>query len=458
MNRLLNIAIYFLSLFIVFSCDKDDEAEVTRGVEEEEILPFFDRTVLVYMVAENSLATPNGSNAYLGFHGADSLEIAAAMGGIADNHCMLVYIDDVHSPRIYRFSRHKGVQLVRQWQEDVSSVNPETLREVLTWSFTKYKAKEYGLVMWSHSSGWIPASNISKVKSFGIDNGNNSYSDFAAGQLAPQMNVRDMAAAIEKSAHLRFILFDTCLMGDIETAFALRHATDYVIASPISIHAAGGYYTGLVQNGFFCEDITQIARTYFSDVTSEALSNVYGDYGMVIAAIKTDALEPLAATLREILPWSVLKDKQSPVLSYLTNYSEYSSSAFYRPRGVDALEVMNLLLPPDGEAVAAAEESAEPGEVQPPVEEAPLTNEDYRRLWREALEAAVPYHAATESFAINDWGKRGYVNIDDCINVSMFIPQSIYTSNAERCLYGDLNEAFRQTEWYDAAGWAQTGW
>ena len=40
----------------------------------------------------------------------------------------------------------------------------------------------------------------------------------------------------------------------------------------------------------------------------------------------------------------------------------------------------------------------------------------------------------------------------------MFIPQWKYSNNADYCLYGDLNAAFRETAWYAAAGWNATGW
>ena len=37
--------------------------------------------------------------------------------------------------------------------------------------------------------------------------------------------------------------------------------------------------------------------------------------------------------------------------------------------------------------------------------------------------------------------------------VAAFLPQPAYTQNANACIFGDLNELFRQTEWYRAAGW-----
>ncbi len=423
MNRLLYTIFYFLLVVVLASC-RDDDPEITPGVPE---MPF-DRTVLVYMAAQNSLGASN-------FQRDDSLEIAAAADSIAKNNCLLVFIDDKYNPRIYQFAAKKAPKLVRSWKDDVSSVDPATLQDVLTWTKENFRADEYGLVMWSHSSGWIPASNTARyIRSFGVDTGMGGWMSSdrdAGGKLAPQMDIVDMADAINKSGiHLRFILFDSCLMGDIETAFTLRTATDYVIASPIAIHAAGGHYTGLVSRGFFCEDVVQIARTYFDDVTSPKFYSIYQDYGAVVAAINTEALDSLAITLSEVLPRSTLVDRVSPILTHITCYSEYSSYSSYRPKCYDALETMHLLLPDEA---------------------------DYQR-WKAALEKVVAFSACTESFTLNDWGKKAYVAGENCICVSMFIPQNIYTDYASHCIYGDLNEAFRQTEWYEAAGWLQTGW
>ena len=47
---------------------------------------------------------------------------------------------------------------------------------------------------------------------------------------------------------------------------------------------------------------------------------------------------------------------------------------------------------------------------------------------------------------------------EEYCGVSMFVPQTLYTDNAVNCAYGDLNAAFRHTEWYAAAGWSATGW
>ena len=50
-----------------------------------------------------------------------------------------------------------------------------------------------------------------------------------------------------------------------------------------------------------------------------------------------------------------------------------------------------------------------------------------------------------------------FVSVDSayCAALSMFLPQTSYALHGSRY---NFNEQFRQTEWYQAAGWADTGW
>ncbi|MEI3531122.1 MAG: clostripain-related cysteine peptidase [Bacteroidaceae bacterium] len=79
-------------------------------------------------------------------------------------------------------------------------------------------------------------------------------------------------------------------MQCIEVDYALRHATDYVIASPISTPAIGANYTTLVRDGLFKDDVSQIAASYYNYIVSLPL-DVYSDFGMVISCVRTSELE-----------------------------------------------------------------------------------------------------------------------------------------------------------------------
>lgn len=385
------------------------------------------RTVLIYQAAQNSLG-----NTYLK---KDSIEIQAGSAYLNEKDRLLVYVDDASRPRIYEYAKDGGKpQVVRRWSRDECSASPETLREVLAWTKQYYPSDEYGLVLWSHATGWLPSTNKNyrQAASFGIDSGPGGSGDHdASGELGPQMDVEDIAAAVSACGiRLRYCFFDACLMQGIETCYALRNATDYVVAAPISTPAAGANYEHQLKSGLFSEDPADIARTYYADITDPAQQEDYENFGIVISAVRTEGLDELAATTAELLPESSLAGGNSPDMTGVQHYAAYTKRYDYRPHNYDAADAMRHLLP-----------------------------QTSFFLFRNALEAVVAYKAATPNFYVGP-SRNAYFAVDEehYSGMSMFVPQAVYARNAAECPYGNLNEAFRETEWHKAAGWDITGW
>ena len=343
----------------------------------------------------------------------------------------MLFIDDKAAPRLYALrAGDEQPALVKRWAEDANSTAAATLAAVLELMKVYCPAEEYGLVMWSHADGWLPPTDSAEVTplSFGIDTGNNSLSTDNGTQMA----VETIAQTI-KTAGLRFryIFFDACLMQCLEVDYALREVTDLVIASPMAISAAGAYYTHQVRNGLFSPAPEDIVDIYLADVTDPDLKDDYDDYGVVLSAVRTAALEPLAIALRSALPASLATGRRSADLSAATNYHAYVRKYYYRPHYYDAAEALSALLPDEA--------------VHVPV--------------LEALSQAVVRKAATPRYWIGP-SDTTYQTVDltTYSGVSLFVPQYIYTRNAKFTPYGDLNTLFQKTEWYSVAGWAQTGW
>lgn len=450
--------IFSLVVFVMASCHKD---------EPKEFDGHYGRTVLVYMAMQNSL----GSS---GYHTADSAEIANAMGFIPSNDRLLLFIDDARKPRIYELNKSLagknpktglsyGPKLLKTWDKDLSSASASTLREVLEYMRQHYEADSYGLVMGSHATGWLPtdmstSSNNSprreeaadaptaasnRRNTFGIDvgpDGSMSRDKGVAGSVPDQIEIADLAKAIKASGvHLDYLLFDACLMQNIEVDYALRDVADYIIASPISISAEGAYYTDLVHFGLFSGDPVDVARTYAEYYKGEGTIPYRDGYGTVINCVRTAAVDDLAAKMRSLL-YEVARESDVAVfvdggnldlmatlkradMRGALNYHAYSSNFYYRPHYYDIVATF--------EALGADE--TQMGEL------------------RAALNDLVVHKDATDSF----WIGPGYYAVQtmpadeaDWCGVSMFVPQQIYTDNASRCNFGDLNEAFKATEWY----------
>lgn len=440
------LSVCILSAFVLLcglsACHSGDEASESPhdGTDKSSI----DRTVLVYMVAENSLG-------YYGFHRNDSAEIMAGRSAIAGNDRMLILMDAGARPTLYRVRADRNrPEVVKQWERDFCSTNPDRLREVLEVVRELYPSREYALTLWSHADGWLAPTDSAYSRyestntaaatlraprqvlsplSFGIDSG----SDGKGSNNGAQMSVEGLARAIAGAGvHLKYLFFDACLMQNLETAYALRHVTDYVIGSPMAIAGAGAYYVHQLREGLFADDPSTICRTYLADVSSEALYDDYQDCGVVTSCLRTDKLEALAGALRDALPHSALVGRQAPALDTVLNYQAYTSAYYYRPHNYDALQALRHILPPTYLASVVA-----------------------------TLNEVIVYRGATPRF----WIGPSYfayqtvpVGSGNYSGVSIFVPQTVYTTFAGSTPHGDLNQAWRKTAWYRDIGAAVTGW
>lgn len=424
------------------ACHSEEEAGT--GARDDGGKPPIDRTVLVYMVAENSLG------AY-GFHRGDSAEIMAGRGVIADDDRMLILMDAGGRPTLYRVRADRDrPEVVKQWAYDFCSADPDRLREVLETVRELYPSREYALTLWSHADGWMAPTDSAYRRyespntasamlrasrqalsplSFGIDSGANGR----GSNDGAQMSVEGLARAIAGAGmHMKYLFFDACLMQNLETAYALRHVTDYVAGSPMAVAGAGAYYVHQLREGLFAGDPSAICRTYLADVSSDALYDEYQDCGAVTSCLRTDKLEALASALRDAMPHSALAERHSPALDTVLNYQAYTHAYYYRPHNYDALQALRHILP-------AA----------------------YLSPVVEALDDVVVYRGATPRF----WIGPSYfayqtvpVESGDYSGVSIFVPQNVYTTFAGSTPHGDLNQAWRKTEWYRDIGAAATGW
>jgi hypothetical protein len=104
--------------------------------------------------------------------------------------------------------------------------DPATLRDFLVWGKAAAPSERYILILWDHGYGTMGG--------FGADELNGRKT----------MKVSELSKAIDASdMYFDLIVFDACLMGTVETAYALRNHGNYLIASEDATPAAGLYYT-----------------------------------------------------------------------------------------------------------------------------------------------------------------------------------------------------------------------
>jgi len=168
---------------------------------------------------------------------------------------------------------------------NVDVTSPDKMAQVLEQIKAVAPAETYGLVIGSHGDGWLPKDiTIRKTRAYG-----GSVPRF-------RTDISDLAEALSlASLHPQFILFDDCYMANVETAFALRQHTDWLLASTSEVMSAGVPYAE-VWNELTAEEpnyekICQAFYTYY--IYSET------PYG-TLSAIRCEKMDEVAALMKEI--------------------------------------------------------------------------------------------------------------------------------------------------------------
>lgn len=387
-----------------FACSKDDD---TPSV----VSPYMEsRTVMVYMVAENSLS----SNAIT-----DVREMLEGMNNdtLSAGDRLVIYIDDISLPRIYVVDKNtkkttlSELKPVVQYDKDVNSASAEQLGVFVDYVKANYPADSYGLLLWSHASGWIP-SNFSgdqrlevdsRRRSFGVDNGKNSSSKYHEGH---QMNIEDMASELD-GENFDFILIDACSMQNIEVAYELRHTTKCLIASPAEIPVTGAHYKTMVRAMFKKDNaVNEMLDAYVREYMKS--------YGLVISAVNTAELDDYAAYMKSVVAAHRL-EMLSLNTSSLLNYIQYGTWTTACP---DFLDIQGVMLK--------------------------VLNADEYAQWKEKTGKMVTCRHA--GFWYSAYPNKK-VTIDDaqCCGVTMHIPFEKYNANS-----WDFNEKYLKTSWAKA--------
>ena len=229
MKHTLQYILLILTSFIVFSsCEDSDDIDAREP-------SMVSRTVLVYMAANNSPSLPHTQNF--------NAMVSAANNGALANGGRLIVFRKISYPKVeaqlVEITKNT-VNVLKTYPSDINSVAPDVMKMVIADIHHIAPAKEYGLLLWSHASGWIAPS-----RSWGQDIG-------FSGQDR-EMSIPDLADALGNH-QFRFIYMDCCFMGNIETLYELRDVADYIIASPTETPYAGMDYERNIPE-FFAEDI-----------------------------------------------------------------------------------------------------------------------------------------------------------------------------------------------------------
>ena len=173
-------------------------------------------TFLVYMCGSN-LESDGGYASY------DIEEMLKAT--LADEINLLIYTGGAkrwydfgissNTNQIYKVENHR-LNLVKDNVGSKSMAESSTLLEFLNFAKTNYPADKYSLIFWDHGGG--------AVSGFGLDEKNAKRDD--------TLTIDEIKTAITSSKlNFEFVGFDACLMANVETAYALKDSSKYMVAS-----------------------------------------------------------------------------------------------------------------------------------------------------------------------------------------------------------------------------------
>ena len=398
-----------VSILLMFvSCNNDEPSKLTGPA---------DRTVIVYMAAENNLSTP--------FAEIDTTEMIAGSKKLTDSQNYIVFVDKAEKarPTIWKFEKGQR-KLLKEFQEDFYSSDPAKMKEILESIAKDYPAKSYGLVLWGHATGWIIENDTveyttkggSVRRAYGRDTGNNSS---RADNVGKWLNIPSLAKML-KSLSFRFdyIFCDCCNMANAETAYELRNVTDYLIASPAEIPAEGAPY----------DQIT--APLFASGISAyKDIINLYADQTgscLPLSVIKLSEMDQLANATKIIL--QTLEPTAEKELD-LTGLMYYDG---VRVKNLCSLYDMNDFLLQNAAA------------------------DDYNQ-WKQAFDKAIVYKRFASSWITNGHINFSYfqANEQKYGGMSMYIPRTFY----DRYDYSrNYNSTYHQMQWYWTIGWNNYGW
>ena len=372
MNRsgyILLKAIIFPSIFGLISC--------VDNIQQEQSI---DRVVLVYLASDNSLSIE-------GYQKLEALSLWAGKPGCK----LLVYLDALDAtPRLIELSG-KGERKIIKTYPELNSAEVETFRQILSDVQTSYPSSSYGLVLFSHASGWLPEGALLsphsapvKLRSVAVD-----------GQT--EMELIKLTAAIPDNS-FDFIVFEACFMSGIEVAYQLKDKTDYILASSAEILSPGftPVYSSAISQLFEgptgLEGFGKAAFAYWDTQSGSYRS-------MTLSLIRTDGLQPLAHFIGE----NANTTKQI-TLTDIQHFDRYASYRLF----FDFEDYYSQLLDP-------------------------VKQDRLSQLVNEC----IVWKASTSDFMI---GYNG-IKIDKHSGMTLYIPQESFPA---------LNTTYKELEWYKA--------
>ena len=412
-------------------CKKDNDEPVKKDTQ---------RTVVVYISGDNNLS---------GAAASDINEMKEGAAGIPSDGRLVAFVDRYVSgekPFIAEIKNDKRQPLdtLYKYSTDFYASDPNLFSEVLERVAGLCPAKEYGLVLWGHGSGWlVEKDTIAQHRAYGID-------ETGSGSGGKWMNITQMARALKDlqtknvMPKLSYIFADCCNMMCVEAANELKDVTEYMIGSPAEIPGYGAPYQLMVQQLFksgsnLYRGIIDTYYDYYADFDNlnyaEQTSWPYmkDGYSVPLSVIDTKYIGALANMTHDMLERAQGGYPQYPKSPDLLGIAFYCYNTFsYWP--VDVMYDMRAIM------------------------ERLLSAADFT-TWDSTYQQAVPYYRMSMKWMTESQEQyRAFDTFDKNLKygcVSMFTPRE-----GQGYSYGalPLNQTVQNFAWSRVMDWKRFGW
>ncbi len=247
------------------------------------------RTVIIYMEARSNLAKFAKSNIGTLLRSVDEASL--------QNGRLLIYYRDYNCaphlmevcPRVQLKNGNSSYRIadtvtLKTFDPNLDYSHPATMKSILSEARRLAPADEYGLLLWSHSTGWLPRTRSDVKKAFGVD-GMKYMFDF------------DEIARVIGDFDWEFIAMDACFGGSVESLYDMRMCARYWVGSPTEVMGDGFPYDRIVPFLFWKDTQTGMKLLCQSYVDS------YQDADVASASVilvDLEQMDSLAACVRDI--------------------------------------------------------------------------------------------------------------------------------------------------------------
>jgi len=354
------------------------------------------RTLLVYLAADNNLSNTAISNIY-------------SMNSSAKNNFnanLLVFIDRKDIAPCLLQLQFGVIDTVKVYNE-LNSADANTLAQVIEYVKDNYKTDSYGLLLYSHGTGWLPTSQLHYVapnmkyapsrptKAFAWEDRRGESPAYTC------MDLDDLANAIPDGL-FDFIAFDACYMSNIEVAYSLRNKADNILSSCSEV-VSYGYPYHIVTKDLMDGNLLKTCQEYYNYYNAMSGWEKMAD----ISLVRTEGLDSLARCFKKII--KEYGDAISDIdVSNVQCFDRFTNHVFF-----DLEDFVTKL----------------------------GTRTELLSEFRKQLEECVVFKKSTPHMFPGD---RDQITIDTYSGLSVYIPLQRYEG------FG-LNKEYRKTEWYKDA-------